>query len=166
MSVVVVGVDGSPESLEALRMAAREARCRSARLRAVHVYEPVRSRDVEVAAAVVGGGTWSGTGRDLIADAYRHEDEERALAQRHAEHKLSKVLAPANAELAGITVEQVAIDDRRPSAALLRAASHASLLVVGSRGRGGFAGLLLGSVSQQCVLHATCPVLVVPPGHR
>jgi nucleotide-binding universal stress UspA family protein len=48
------------------------------------------------------------------------------------------------------------------AAALLEAASGADLLVVGSRGRGGFASMLLGSVSLQCTLHAPCPVTVVP----
>lgn len=48
-----------------------------------------------------------------------------------------------------------------PASVLLRAARDASLLVVGSRGLGGFAGLLLGSVAQHCVQHAACPVVVV-----
>ncbi len=50
--------------------------------------------------------------------------------------------------------------------AILDAAAEASLIVVGSRGRGGFTGLLLGSVSQHLINHASCPVVVVPPVER
>ncbi|PSL37159.1 nucleotide-binding universal stress UspA family protein [Labedella gwakjiensis] len=53
-----------------------------------------------------------------------------------------------------------------PAEVLLERAADARMLVVGSRGRGGFATLLLGSVSDQCVRHARCPVLVVPSSHR
>jgi nucleotide-binding universal stress UspA family protein len=55
------------------------------------------------------------------------------------------------------------ISAHHPARALLDAAAWARLLVVGRRGRGGFRGMLLGSVSQQCVRHATAPVMVVPP---
>lgn len=58
------------------------------------------------------------------------------------------------------------VGDEHPSAALLRLAHGADLLVVGSRGLGGFAGVLMGSVSLQCVHHAPCPVLVVRPSDR
>jgi nucleotide-binding universal stress UspA family protein len=64
--------------------------------------------------------------------------------------------------LAGVDVERVVIDDRHPAEALVEASNDADLLVVGSRGRGGFKQLLLGSVSHAVVLHATCPVVVVP----
>jgi nucleotide-binding universal stress UspA family protein len=60
-----------------------------------------------------------------------------------------------------IVVEVVAVRAQQASAALIDAAQDADLLVVGSRGAGGFTGLLLGSVSQQCALHSPCPVVIV-----
>ena len=166
MAVVVVGVDGSAQSLEALKLAAREARWRSGQLRAVYVYEPVRPRQAETAATVAAAGMWPSAGNrsgDLIADAYRHDDEEREHARRRAEEQLRRIVTSVGDDVDGIAVEHVAIGDRHPSEALLRASTDADLLVVGSRGLGGFGGLLLGSISQQCVQHATCPVLVVRP---
>jgi nucleotide-binding universal stress UspA family protein len=57
------------------------------------------------------------------------------------------------------------VEDRHPAEALVALSAEADLLVVGSRGRGGFTELLLGSVSHAAVLHAVCPVVVVP-AHR
>ncbi|HSJ43106.1 MAG TPA: universal stress protein [Euzebyales bacterium] len=160
---VVVGVDGSQDSFAALRLAADEARSRSGRrLHVVYVYEPARTTQAVTAAAVVAAGPWASptTGDTILEDAHRRDDEERAEAKRHAEGHLRQMVSQADADLSGLDVQQSAVGDEHPSAALVRLSTGADLLVVGSRGLGGFRGLLLGSVSQQCVHHATCPVLV------
>jgi nucleotide-binding universal stress UspA family protein len=159
---VVVGVDGSHDSIAALRLAADEARSRSGRLHVVYVYEPVRTTQAVTAAAVVAASTWDSpaTSDTVLDDAHRRDDEQRAEAQRHAKARLRQMVSEIDADLSGLDVEQTAVGDEHPSAALMRLSAGADLLVVGSRGLGGFRGLLLGSVSQQCVHHATCPVLV------
>ena len=166
MVEVVVGVDGSQQSLHALRLAAQEARSRSARLHAVYVYQPVHGSNLPAAAAVAVTGRWAASGASVMREAYRHSAEQQEEARRHAEGLLAQVIREAEDDLAGMAVERTVISDEHPSAALVRLSAGADLLVVGSRGLGGFRGLLLGSVSQQCVQHATCPVLVVRPRRR
>lgn len=135
--VVVVGLDGSKSSSKALEWAAAEADLRGARLRAVR--------------------TWA-----LPSFAELPYPTPASLAQvpiqaRAALHnQLSEVLGPDRASL----VEAV-VREGRPAEALIDAAADADLIVVGSRGHGGFAGLLLGSVSSQVVHHAHCPVTIV-----
>jgi len=77
-----------------------------------------------------------------------------------------KILAEAVADVAGPEQESPPVVTRiaegPPAQVLLNAATGAELLVVGSRGHGTFAGMLLGSVSQHCVQHAPCPVVVIP----
>ncbi len=68
----------------------------------------------------------------------------------------------AAVDTSGIEVESI-VEPRNAADALLDAARDAGLLVVGTRGHGGFKGLLLGSVSQQASHHAPCPVVIVPP---
>jgi len=137
---IVVGVDGSEESKQALRWALEEARLREARIVALRAW---------VYPALAAGGLIP-VAADFLGDLT--ENETRQLAE---------VVAEA-AGVGGVEIEQVVVEDA-PAHALVRAAEGADLLVVGSRGHGGFTGLLLGSVSQQCAHHAPCPVVIVPP---
>jgi nucleotide-binding universal stress UspA family protein len=140
MDAVVVGVDGSDASVDALRFAATEARLRDVPLRVVHAWI------VPVAASWTAGA---------VLDPEPFE--------RQADRTVENALAAVGRDLEGIEVETV-IQVGSSTAVLFEHCSKEDLLVVGSRGRGGFAGLLLGSVSQQAVLHAPCPVVVVRGG--
>ena len=141
MSRIVVGVDGSEGAVEALRFAIDEARIRGAELRAVSAWH--------VPPAVYGTG-WAPASTDL--------DEFRKLA----EASLRESVEEAGATEAGIEVTPV-VREGHPVDLLLEESEGAALLVLGTRGLGGFKGLLLGSVSQQCAHHAACPVVIVPP---
>ena len=139
MHRIVVGVDGSEESKAALRWALDEGRLRSARVRAIYAW------------AFPHVDTWT-TG--YVATAQFNID----ALQHDAEEFLDSVIAEAKTE--GVGVGRAALEGSAAQV-LVEAAAEADLLVVGSRGRGGFAGLLLGSVSQQCAHHAPCPVVIV-----
>lgn len=136
---VVVGIDGSPTSERALEAAFDEASRRSATLVAVHAWSDVTYDDVYGMARLM--SQW-----ESIED-----DERRLLAQR---------LAGWQEKYSDVTVERSLVRDR-PRQVLLEWSAKARLVVVGSRGRGGFAGLLLGSTSQALAQHAECPVMVV-----
>jgi nucleotide-binding universal stress UspA family protein len=139
---IVVGVDGSEGSTRALLWAADEARLRRAQLRVVLAWEPpVR---------VVGGVGW------VIPD-----EQQLGEYGRLAEERLAAILAEHASALAGLDVAESAVHGA-PAVVLLREAAGAGLLVVGTRGHGGFVGLLLGSVSAQCAHHAPCPLVIVP----
>jgi nucleotide-binding universal stress UspA family protein len=134
---VVVGVDGSEGSRAALAWAMDEAAVRGARLCVVNAWwnqVPVSP----VGAPVPPGG--------LHAEA---------------EQLLQEMVDTTASQARRQDVELLAVADEA-SRALLDRTADAGLLVVGSRGRGGFAGLLLGSVSRRCLHHATCAVVVVP----
>ncbi|MEU2602509.1 universal stress protein [Streptomyces hirsutus] len=129
---VVVGVDGSAVSTEAVRFAFEEAAFREARLVAVSAWQPPRLRD---------------------------------LASEDAEDEARRVLAESTA---GWREKYPQVDLRHsvvrghPVRVLGDAARRALMLVAGSRGLGGFSGLVLGSVSQGLLHHAPCPVVIVP----
>jgi nucleotide-binding universal stress UspA family protein len=135
--VVVVGVDGSEGARAALRLAVLEARLRGATLRVVHAWQ--------------------------IPPGFLLEPPiDGRIFEEIAHGVLEEAVAQLGEEAAGIDVE-AALVEGQPARALTESAVDADLLVVGSRGRGGFSGRLLGSTSQQCAHHAPCPVLIVPP---
>ncbi len=137
MSVIVVGVDGSETSKRALRWAIDEARLRHATVRAVEAWQYAVS------------DSWEGMPVNIYDTM-----EEGAQAQ------LAEIVAEVAGEDAKAVEQVIALG--APASALLDASTDAELLVLGSRGLGGFKGLLVGSVSQQCVHHAVCPVVIIP----
>jgi nucleotide-binding universal stress UspA family protein len=139
MATIVVGVDGSDESKQALRWALEEAGLRGAAVRAVYAW-----RDPYVLAPGFG------LPEDFEFDALR----ERAV------ETLDAVVAEVVGVQSDVPVEAVIVEGSAGSV-LVDAARDADMLVVGSRGHGGFVASLLGSVSQQCAQHAACPVLIV-----
>lgn len=142
MARIVVGVDGSSESREALRWTLEEARLRDATVRAVHAW----------------GNPF------LFTPGFGPpEDFEFPALHEAAEKLLSSTVAEVAGENPDVEIEEVAGEGPAASV-LVEQAKGADLLVVGSRGHGGFVGLLLGSVSQQCAHHAPCPVVIVRGG--
>jgi nucleotide-binding universal stress UspA family protein len=141
MNKIVVGVDGSPGSIAALRWAHGEAELRSARLEVVSVWQyPMMT-------------TMPAFGAMPEVSDLSNLTEQSTLA----------ILAEAGIESTPELPVTICVAEGTAASALTNAAADADLLVVGSRGHGGFAGLLLGSVSHQCTMHAPCPVVVVHP---
>jgi nucleotide-binding universal stress UspA family protein len=147
-SRVVVGVDGSEGSTVALRFAVGEARLRDAVLQVVYAWRlPLAVAAPEASALgvpLIPELTFAGLRDASVGTAEALVDD-----------------ALAGIDTSGVHVERTIVE-AAPAQALVEVAGGADLLVVGSRGRGGFAGVVLGSVSQQCAHHAPCPVVIVP----
>lgn len=145
MSAIVVGVDDSPSSRHALRWAIEEAHLRGAALRVVSAWEfPF------VPAADAPSGV--------------HTDDDPLPRTPSLEQSALDELAAAVSDAGGDPADSAVslrVVRGSPVRVLLDAAEDADLLVVGSRGRGGFTGLMLGSVSSDCARRASCPVVVV-----
>jgi nucleotide-binding universal stress UspA family protein len=139
-ALVAVGVDGSDCSYEALSFAVDEARRRHARLLVVTAWTvPLAAYDGAFAPGI--DLSFFEAGAELIA-------REAVARAREAAPELEVDVRTPN---------------EQPAEALLEAARGADLVIVGSRGHGGFASLMLGSVSQQVAQHASCPVTIVRP---
>lgn len=145
--LIVVGVDSSDGAKEALRFAHHEAKLRQATLRIVHTwkYGYIGVSGIEGFSPVAGAD---------LGDL-----------RRTAEVALDAVLHEVLPEADGVAIERHVVEGT-PATVLVDESRLADLLVVGSRGHGGFAGLLLGSVSQQCAQHAACPVVIVRPSEK
>jgi nucleotide-binding universal stress UspA family protein len=146
---VVVGVDGSAGAREALRWALAEARLRKAPLRIVHAWM------FGYLGGAPGGYGYMGSFGQNASLGVDVSDLHRA-----AEDMLEKAIDEIAGEVEDVEIERQVVEGAAAEV-LLGAVRAGDLLVVGSRGHGGFGDLLLGSVSQQCVHHAPCPVVVV-----
>ncbi|MGO8960491.1 MAG: universal stress protein [Streptosporangiaceae bacterium] len=144
MSGIVVGIDGSHNASHALEWAMTEAALRKAPLTVITVNS-------------VSASYWTGNPVTVPAD------EERIVSVRKlAEDAVAEVAAKlGTGQPASVTITAV---HGFPAKSLLDASEDCDLLVVGTRGGGGFGSLILGSVSSQVVHHAKCPVVVVPAG--
>lgn len=135
---VVVGVDGSETAHRALAMAFDEAGLRGCGVVAVRVYAPPSP-------------PWGTDAAPFVEDWYERRDAERAM--------LVDEVAPWQDKYPAVPVEPVAVDGQ-PAEVLTGMSPTAQLIVVGTRGHGGFTGLLLGSVGLQLLHHAESPVLI------
>ena len=146
MPGIIVGIDGSGHSQKALEWALKEAALRRVPLTVLAVHEAVR-------------GYFSGP------TSYAHDPEQTEKTSAAAKAETEQVLATLSEDdrPESVTVHGV---HGFPVEELLKASHDADLIVVGSRGAGGFARLSMGSVALQLAEHASCPVTIVRPAHR
>ena len=144
MPGIVVGVDGSEHGQRALDWAVKEAGLRGASLTVLAVHQ-------------VAGNHWTGDPEIYPADAPEAE-KLRQSAQEVVQKAVDAAGAPAPASVTVRAVSGIAAQE------LIKASNDADLVVVASRGGGGFARLMLGSTSQQVVNHSAAPVVVSPAG--
>jgi nucleotide-binding universal stress UspA family protein len=145
MSGIIVGVDGSGHSQRALEWAMREAAVRQVPLTVLTVNEAVRGYYSSMA---------------VYADDPVRTEDARKLAQAETDEVLDRLDGPRPASVTVKAVHGFVVEE------LINAGKDADMIVVGSRGAGGFTRLMMGSVAAQVAQHAHCPVLIVPPENR
>jgi nucleotide-binding universal stress UspA family protein len=141
---IVVGIDGTEGSRQALKWAADEARLRGAELRVVHTWDRPY--------AVPGPHTQAG----------RPVPDEEDTEHRLAEELLERELAATGVEVTGVRIEPELVEGP-PAKTLLDAAQHADLLVIGSDRRRKLVDIPLGRIGRECVQHSPCPIVIVRP---
>lgn len=142
MPGIIVGIDGSHHSTRALEWALKEAALQHTPLTVLTVHS-------------VPASPWTGNPVVMGGDS---EDREKLL---HAAEELTREVTGKLGEARPESITVRAITGY-PARELIDESKHADLVVVGSRGAGGFAKLMVGSISSQVVEHAHCPVVVVP----
>jgi nucleotide-binding universal stress UspA family protein len=145
MSGIIVGVDGSGHSQRALEWAMREAAAHQVPLTVITVNEAVR-------------GYYGGMA--MYPDDPARTEEAGKLAQAETDEVLAHLAGPRPASITVKAVKGFPVEE------IINAAKDADMIVVGSRGAGGFTRLMMGSVAEQVAKHAYCPVLVVPAENR
>jgi nucleotide-binding universal stress UspA family protein len=145
MSGIIVGVDGSGHSQRALEWAMREAAIRRVPLTVLTVNEAIR-------------GYYGGM--SVYPDDPARTEESRKLAQAETDEVMARLDEPRPESVTVKAVHGFVVDE------IINAGKDADMIVVGSRGAGGFTRLMMGSVAAQVAQHAHCPVLIVPPENR
>lgn len=140
---VVVGADGSPDSTPTLEAAFAAAEMRKAEVTAVH--------------------SWTRAGGHAHGEHHDHRHDSATVAEEEG-HLLEEALTQVRKDHPDVRAREHLVRGR-PAKVLIELSKQAQLVVVGAHGRGGLTGLLLGSVSQQVLHHAYCPVLVMPRGN-
>ena len=164
---VVVGVDGSEGSLKALRWALGEARVRGTSVHAVMGWtwhpnwEYTTVGNMYAAPSAVLPSSYEPFMNPPVPPEHGAESDTSEAVRNELDQAVEKVVAEGWHDSVKVTTAAV---EGHAAEALLDSATPSDLLVVGSRGHGGFTGALLGSVTQHVVSHARCPVVVVPHG--
>jgi nucleotide-binding universal stress UspA family protein len=145
MSGIIVGVDGSGHSQHALEWAMHEAAVRHLPLTVLTVHEAVRGYYSSMA---------------VYPDDPARTEEARVAAQTETDKVLAGLDGPRPESVTVKAVHGFVVEE------LIDAGKDADMLVLGSRGAGGFTRLMMGSVAGQVAQHAYCPVLLIPPEDR
>jgi nucleotide-binding universal stress UspA family protein len=145
MPGIIVGVDGSGHSQRALEWAMKEAAIRQVPLTVLTVHEAIR-------------GYFSGMA--VYPDDPARTEEARKAAQAETDEVLAKLDGPHPDSVTVRAVHGFPVEE------LINAGKDADMIVLGSRGAGGFTRLMMGSTADQVARHAHCPVLIVPPEDR